>query len=319
MTEGQAFITCCPACDTSFRVTPEQMEMASGAVRCGACLRIFQANAEKVEDCSAADVEDTLPEPFDFGIEEIKSRYWHDWNLYVEDIFASPRGTETTAQAEGAQSYRDDSGQAALSKDDSPKDREAPLDDAQEDVELRALVSLLDLEDDPENLVGEQIVRPTTHPLWFVALLLLVMSGLIQYAWFNQAVYAQQVEYRPWYLFLCGWVGCELLEYSNIAELSTSNLVIRVHPDAEGALIIDAIILNSAKYRQRFPVLQLQFQDIDSNLVAQRRFHPENYLAGELRGLRFIPGNTEVRFSLEIIDPGKNALSYNLKVVQGLP
>ena len=206
-----------------------------------------------------------------------------------------------------------------MAKDDAHKAREAPLDDAQDDVERRALVSLLDLEDDPENLVGEQIVRPTTHPLWFVAVLLLVMSGLIQYAWFNQAVYAQQVEYRPWYLFLCGWVGCELLEYSNIAELSTSNLVIRVHPDAEGALIIDAIILNSAKYRQRFPVLQLQFQDIDSNLVAQRRFHPENYLAGELRGLRFIPGNTEVRFSLEIIDPGKNALSYNLKVVQGLP
>ena len=167
--------------------------------------------------------------------------------------------------------------------------------------------------------MAEQVARQSTHPVWFAALLVLVMSSLLQYAWFNRGIYAQQVEYRQAYLFVCAWIGCELPEYSNTAALFTSNLVIRAHPDAEGALIIDAIVRNSARYRQLFPVLQLQFQEIDNNLVAQRRFRPENYLAGELRGLRFIPGNTEVRFSLEIADPGKNALGYNLKVIQHRP
>ncbi|MCH7742674.1 MAG: DUF3426 domain-containing protein [Proteobacteria bacterium] len=317
MNEDQAFITCCPVCDTSFRVTPEQMEMASGAVRCGACLRIFQANEQKVEESATADIKDTRPELLDFGIDEIKSGYWQDWDLYVGEVFVALQGLEETAGAE--ESWYEDSSDADSYEDDFTVDGQVVLDIEEEEAESTTLVSLLDLEDDPQNLVGEQVARQSTHPVWFVALLVLVMLSLLQYAWFNRGIYAQQAEYRQGFLFVCAWIGCELPEYSNTAALSTSNLVIRAHPDAEGALIIDAIVRNSARYRQLFPVLQLQFQDIDNNLVAQRQFRPENYLAGELRGLRFIPGNTEVRFSLEIADPGKNALGYNLKIIQHRP
>lgn len=36
-------ITRCPKCSTSFRVTPKQLKLAKGAVRCGSCLHIFNA------------------------------------------------------------------------------------------------------------------------------------------------------------------------------------------------------------------------------------------------------------------------------------
>jgi predicted Zn finger-like uncharacterized protein len=36
-------VTQCPNCNTSFRVTDAQLEIANGAVRCGSCLNIFQA------------------------------------------------------------------------------------------------------------------------------------------------------------------------------------------------------------------------------------------------------------------------------------
>jgi len=36
-------ITQCPGCETSFKVTQAQLDAAKGAVRCGACLQIFQA------------------------------------------------------------------------------------------------------------------------------------------------------------------------------------------------------------------------------------------------------------------------------------
>jgi len=324
MNESREFITCCPACNTSFRVTLEQMEMASGAVRCGACLRIFQANEQMVEDHEAADVEDSQSDPPECGIDEIHAKYWQDFDLYIEEIFTTLQSPKEADHAEESQPYRDGSFNADLSEDDLSKDdlsedREVSLDSERQDLVLTEMVSRLDLEDDPENLVGKQVAQLDTHPAWFVALPVLVISGFLQFAWFNHGVYAQQAEYRPWYLIVCSWIGCELPEYSNKADLSTSNLIVRSHPDVEGALIIDAIVRNSARYRQRFPFLQLQFQDIDGNPVAQRRFNPENYLAGELRGLRFIPGNTEVRFSLEIVDPGKNALGYNLEMIQGSP
>ena len=37
-------ITKCPKCDSTFRVTPAQLNIAKGAVRCGACLHVFRAS-----------------------------------------------------------------------------------------------------------------------------------------------------------------------------------------------------------------------------------------------------------------------------------
>ena len=38
-------ITRCPQCATAFRVTPEVLQVANGSVRCGSCLRVFNARA----------------------------------------------------------------------------------------------------------------------------------------------------------------------------------------------------------------------------------------------------------------------------------
>ncbi len=40
---SQAFITCCPNCHTEFSVKDGQLKVASGQVRCGACLHVFNA------------------------------------------------------------------------------------------------------------------------------------------------------------------------------------------------------------------------------------------------------------------------------------
>lgn len=43
-----SFLTQCPHCLTSFRVTVAQLEAAEGLVRCGACLGIFSADANRI-------------------------------------------------------------------------------------------------------------------------------------------------------------------------------------------------------------------------------------------------------------------------------
>ena len=40
------------------------------------------------------------------------------------------------------------------------------------------------------------------------------------------------------------------------------------------------------------------------------------YLGGEIRGLKWMPAETEVRLSLEVIDPGNEAFRYQLEVVR---
>lgn len=43
------FVTRCPKCSTSFRITQAQLDRAKGAVRCGSCLQIFRATDHLVE------------------------------------------------------------------------------------------------------------------------------------------------------------------------------------------------------------------------------------------------------------------------------
>ena len=61
--------------------------------------------------------------------------------------------------------------------------------------------------------------------------------------------------------------------------------------------------------------MRLRFYDIRGQVVASRVFRVKEYLGGELRGLRFIPAETEVRISLDIVDPGIDAVGYELDVV----
>ena len=50
--------------------------------------------------------------------------------------------------------------------------------------------------------------------------------------------------------------------------------------------------------------------------MASRDFFPKEYLKGELTGLRYIPASTDVRLSLDIVDPDPSAVGYSMMVVQ---
>ncbi len=50
-------ITQCPKCDTTFRITPSQLKIAKGAVRCGACLHVFRASDHFQKEAQPATVQ----------------------------------------------------------------------------------------------------------------------------------------------------------------------------------------------------------------------------------------------------------------------
>lgn len=53
-------LTCCPACRTTFRVTPEQIKARAGKVRCGKCQEVFNALDTLIET-PAGDLPPTPP------------------------------------------------------------------------------------------------------------------------------------------------------------------------------------------------------------------------------------------------------------------
>jgi predicted Zn finger-like uncharacterized protein len=61
------FVARCPTCETAFRVTPEQLEIANGMVRCGKCIGVFNALEHQVITAAAdqaAEVASTRPDLF---------------------------------------------------------------------------------------------------------------------------------------------------------------------------------------------------------------------------------------------------------------
>ena len=383
-----AFVSRCPNCDTSFKVTEAQLSAADGAVRCGACLQIFVASdyfveapipdlfqqeadedgesegisvlaeestgetevledeaadadsfqsdlsqseppegvtaeivdqQEPVEDISAGAVDDEAQ------VEKAQIEAVQGENVQVESDLAETAPAET-AQLETAPIKIWTQEAAAVPVDlppapDGVPDRTLDPDEhPQPDITLSTTEIVSGLEglaaSEPEELVGNFVpTRSYKIGRWLVGSILLFIVFGMQYFWANKNVLAMDVRFRPYFQSVCNLANCELPDFLDAQLLSTTDLVVRTHPTIENGLVVDAILRNEASYRQRFPLLTLRFADINGNTLAQRTFSPDLYLAGELAGMQYIPAITEVRLSLDIVDPGPGAVSYSMLTV----
>ncbi|MDF1628957.1 MAG: DUF3426 domain-containing protein [Alcanivoracaceae bacterium] len=136
-----------------------------------------------------------------------------------------------------------------------------------------------------------------------------------QYLIFNFNELSRTPAWRPFYANICGAVGCSLPNLSNVSELRGSNLIVRAHPRAQGALVVDVIVFNDGRYAQPFPLIELGFTDLNGRAIASRRFQPDEYLRGEISNMTEMPPGVPVRLSLEILDPGSDAQNYTLRLL----
>ncbi len=169
---------------------------------------------------------------------------------------------------------------------------------------------------EPEPLQLHRFVREPRWPkvLWALGLLAGVVLLVGQYLYFNFPVLARG-EQRPLMAQLCGLVGCTLPPQHDLAAIRTSSLIVRSHPTQRGALAVDAILTNTASFRQPYPNLLLQFTDINGEAVAGGIFSADDYLGGELAGDAQMPIQQQIHIELVIADPGQRAQNYQLSVV----
>lgn len=146
---------------------------------------------------------------------------------------------------------------------------------------------------------------------------LILISGLAlgaQYAWYHIDKLGLKEPWREGYQLLCPYLNCNIPPLLAPEKIKATNLVVRSHPRAESALIIDSVLLNTAPFAQPFPDLSLAFSDIKGKVLAQRRFTPAEYLKGEMAGLTLMPSSQPVHITLEIVDPGEEAVNYTATI-----
>lgn len=181
-----------------------------------------------------------------------------------------------------------------------------------QDVELPGMEE----EDSGDQLVAAaqaHQVRWHNDVFWGTLSVVMLLVLLGQYMAANRDTLARDPGWRGFYEVACGAIGCVLPGDSDVRRIQGANLVVRSHPDAGNALVVDAVIYNRAAFAQPFPRLELGFSDAQGNPVAGRVFTPAEYLKGELAESKVMPPDTPIHLSLDIIDPGPGAVNYELR------
>lgn len=166
----------------------------------------------------------------------------------------------------------------------------------------------------PIEFSAKRMRRWYQRKLWPSLSILALLTLLVQVGWFKFDYFSRVEPYRTGYLFLCPYLGCQVPTLVDTRRIIASNLIVREHPETEGALAVDVMLINSAPFEQPFPDLLLVFTDIDNNQVAARRFIPKDYLGGEMVGRELMPQNQKIHITLDLVDPGAEAVNYHISI-----
>lgn len=166
----------------------------------------------------------------------------------------------------------------------------------------------------PLEFTAKRMRRWYQKKLWPSLSVLALLVLVVQVAWLKFDYLSRVEPYRSAYAFVCPLVGCKLPTLVDTRQIKAYNLVVRANTNIANALLVDAVILNSAPFEQPFPDLVLAFSNLDNQPVASRRFTPEEYLGGELAGRKLMPREQPIYLNLDLVDPGPEAANYHLYI-----
>lgn len=250
--------TRCPKCDTLFRVTDDQLNIADGIVRCGICEYIFNVN----------DDTDSL----ESGATDPSSE--------------KPVVKEDDHQPDAYNFFED--------KHDETVDYVVPR-------EFR----------DSHNNKKSSLIPSV---MWGIGTILLTLSLIIEYIWFNRNDYIREPGILAEVDNLCLEFDCTNLSFRAPSQIELVSRNIYSHPNEKQALMVNVTIKNNAAFSQPYPTMKIDFTDIRGNTIATRNFLPQEYLyALNLQQdghENLLAPYTNRDITIEIVDPGIEALTY---------
>jgi predicted Zn finger-like uncharacterized protein len=267
MTEEK--FTRCPGCSTIFRVTPAQLALREGQVRCGHCHTVFNGAASLISLAPQARPQRTEPE-------------------YDDPALGPPTVTLRDAQAlEPAPKpeFQERVEPAIV----APIRREGAVDDAENDYASR--------------FSWQEKRERRRVPSWIfgmsvpVLVLLFAAQALFH---FRDAIAAHWPKTKPMLIKLCAAAGCQVRALQDVAALSIEASDLQADPAHKGLLILSATIRNRAPYPLAYPYIELTLSDAQDQPVVRRAFAPGEYISGAADPEIGIAGNMELPVKLFI-------------------
>lgn len=146
----------------------------------------------------------------------------------------------------------------------------------------------------------------------YLSLLALLLLLLMQLFYSYRARLAEYPPTREMTQTICAWVGCQLDDVRHLDQIKLLSHTVYTHPNTPNVLIINTSIQNNAANPQPYPLMEVSFLNPKAEVVALRRFTPEEYLSKDQQS-RLMPAGVPEEFSLNIEDPGKDAVRFQLR------
>lgn len=148
---------------------------------------------------------------------------------------------------------------------------------------------------------------------WFVGVVVGFLLLVGQAVFFEGDNLSQNPAYRPHLEQLCRWLGCQLADYENLAELVV--LQGSFSSAADNAIVFKAVINNQSAFRQRLPNIKMTLLDYNDQLFAQRVFMPTEYLASSAYSNYSIEPDESIEASLTIAATKTLVGGYNFDLI----
>jgi len=289
-----SMITQCPACGTSFRVTPPQLQAQHGMVRCGRCAHVFDGFA------TLATLGDDRP----------------------PDIAARPVIADRKPEPAAGPAVRPKDATVAPARVEVAPEPEFVIPPASPQPEL------------PARRLSPQMARPPrqTAPAaagiadehlphrsggWVLGVLLLLFALAAQGVYFYRSDVAARVpEMRPYLDRMCELLDCTaaLPQRPRLISIEASDMQ-ATDPANRGRIALTATLRNNAPTELGYPALDVVLTDTKEHTVARRVFRPAEYRDAGMDARAGIPPNAEVTVRLDIDSGDLGAAGFRLALL----
>lgn len=294
--------TCCPSCQTTFRISPEQLKARAGKVRCGKCQVVFNALDSLLEEAAqttsapleiaspTALVETPCP-PAAVAATEL-------------DLPLDAADTPDAASQTPAEALSETAAQALA--------KSSGLIVPRETTEIPGYSKWA------EGVMSSSALpshgKASNGPFVFVALLLmLALAGQLVFHFRSELAVAAP-GMRPVLEVLSETLGTDIPLPHHVELISIETSDLQADPAHSKLLVLQATLRNRAAYEQAYPLLELSLTDTLDNAIARRVFQPAEYLPPQNPPDQAFPANADIAVRLWVEAKEIAAAGYRLYV-----
>lgn len=255
-------ITHCPACQTQFFATEEQLNQHAGKVRCGQCRHVFDARAQMLE-------------------------------IAQEDKLAAANpNTENTSNY----SQTDNSLEAASAKTKSKKSKSKTV--TETPLSQPAYIDGISGKSKLNRKLPSNRLKPW---LWGLASVLAVLAAITQSVYFLRneiALYYPQL--KPVLVQSCQIIHCQIELPKQIEFIVIDDSDVQEDPARADLIYFSSTLINTGAHSVAYPNLELTLTDVEDKPVVRRIFKPAEYLSADQTSDNGLIPNIEAKIKLAI-------------------